>query len=77
MAAINLRIVLDVGGTLTSNTKTISDANITRIVNAHKVLLGVATNQEVLNYFLKRTIDQMVANTKVQESVPGADIPVT
>jgi hypothetical protein len=78
MASIQLRAVRDVGGTASAS-KTISDANFTRIVNEHKVLLGVADADAVLEYFLDRVVKQLVANTKSREqqaaSVP--DIPVT
>jgi hypothetical protein len=78
MAIVSLRAVRDVGGTITAQV-TIADADITRIVNSHQVLLNVATPQDVFQYFLNRVVQQMVANAKNRERevLPVADIPVT
>lgn len=78
MAVMSIRVVRDIGGTTTASA-TIADADITRIVSAHQTLLGVATPQAVLQYFLDRIVKQMVANAKMKEraAVVVPDIPVT
>ena len=78
MAAIQLRAVRDVGGIATAS-KTMSDANFTRVVTQHMALLGLESADSVLMYFLERIIKQMVGTTKSNEkaNIGVPDIPVT
>ena len=77
MANISLRFVTN-SGTITGST-TLSDENITRILNAEKNYLGVSTNQETVNLLLKRYVTEMIGDTKTVERNAATimDIPIT
>jgi len=75
MATTQIRIMRDNGSTLTS-TRTIADADITRMVNVAASKLG-KTQQQALDYIHDRVLAQAVAFTRNAEATQGEPIPIT
>jgi hypothetical protein len=78
MASLQLRIVPSAGPTIAAS-RTISDANVLRILAAGVAMYPGRTNQQLLELVLDRIVAQAVALTKGQEraALTVDDIPVT
>lgn len=77
MATIAIQFIN--GGNTVTGVLTVSDANATRILTAHRTLMGTANNQETLNAFIARYLVELIGNTKTVERNANAvvDIPVS
>lgn len=77
MATIAIQFIN--GGNTITGALTVSDANATRILTAHRALMGTTNNQETLNMLIARYLAELIGNTKTVERNANAivDIPVS
>ena len=77
MATITLQVVA--GATTITSTRTVSNANASRVMAAEKINLGTADDQATLDALLSRAIAEWVGDTKTIErnQTVVADIPIT